>query len=178
MTMYDYKFGGTSLTTWAQLRHTWLAMNKVAENRLGELGITHESIAVLWACRDYPGPLHPAEIARLVFRAPHTVAVMLNRLEKEDLIKRVPKGPGHPFVEVKLTAKGEEACSMRVDILKEMIAEIMSALSEEEMEQLCELTRPLQMKALDMLNMKLQTSPEKTHTVTMPTKVHKKTESE
>ena len=92
--------------------------------------------------------------------------------------KRVPKGPGHPFVEVKLTAKGEEACSMRVDILKEMIAEIMSALSEEEMEQLCELTRPLQMKALDMLNMKLQTSPEKTHTVTMPTKVHKKTESE
>ena len=177
MTMYDYTFGGVSLTAWAQLRHTWLAMNRVAETRLGEIGATPESIGVLWACRDYPGPLHPAEIARLVFRAPHTVAGMLNRMEKEGLIVRIPKEPGHPFTEVKLTAKGEEACGPAIDILKDVIAETMSVLSEEELEQLLEMTRVLLLKALDMLHMKLKPSPGNPEEVTMPARADKKTES-
>ena len=168
MTMYDYEFGGMSLTAFAQLRHTWLAINKVAESRLLEVDSTLETVGVLWACRDYPGPLHPAEIARLVFRAPHTVAAMLNRLEKEGLIVRIPKEPGHPFTEVKLTRKGEEACSPRIDILKHVIAEVMSALSDEELEQLGKLTRALQKKALEMLHAKLKPSPGNPELVTMP----------
>lgn len=170
MTMYDYEFGGASLTAFAQLRHTWLAINKVTETRLLEVDSTPETVAVLWACRDYPGPLHPAEIARLVFRAPHTVAGMLNRLEKEGLIARIPKEPGHPFTEVKLTPKGEEACSPRIDILKDVVAEVMSALSDEELEQLGELTRVLQTKALEMLHAKLKPSPGNPEQVTMPVK--------
>jgi len=168
MTMYDYKFGGTSLTAWAQLRHTWFAMNKVAETRLLDVESTPETVGVLWACRDYPGPLHPAEIARLVFRAPHTVVGMLNRMEKEGLVVRIPKEPGHPFTEVKLTAKGEEACAPSIDILKEVIAETMSVLSEEELEQLLNLTRVLLLKSLDMLHMKLKPSPGAPEEVTMP----------
>jgi len=178
MTMYDYEFGGKSLTAWAQLRHTWIAMNKVAETRLLEVGLTPETVGVLWACRDYPGPLHPAEIARLVFRAPHTVAGMLNRMEKEGLIIRIPKEPGHPFTEVRLTAKGEEACAPGIDILKDVIAETMSVLSQEELEQLLELTRVLLLKALHMLHIKLQTSPGTPEEVTMPVKVHERGENE
>ncbi len=174
MTMYDYEFGGSSLTAWAQLRHTWIAMNRVAENRLLAVDSTPETVGVLWACRDYPGPLHPAEIARLVFRAPHTVAAMLSRLEKEGLIERVPKAPGHPFTQVKLTAKGEEACSPRIEVLKEVIAETMSVLSEEELERLVALAKELQSKALDMLHMKLSPSPGNPEDVTMPVKPHKR----
>jgi DNA-binding MarR family transcriptional regulator len=178
MTMYDYRFGAASLTAWAQLRHTWIAVNKVAENRLLDVDSTPETVGVLWACRDYPGPLHPAEIARLVFRAPHTVAAMLSRLEKEGLIVRIPKAPGHPFTEVKLTAKGEEACSPRVDVLKDVIAETMSVLSEEELEQLVKLTKRLQQKALQMLHVKLKPSPGNPEGVTMPTKVRERGETE
>ena len=170
MIMYDYEFGAASLTAWAQLRHTWIAMSKVAENRLLEVDSTPESVGVLWACRDYPGPLHPAELARLVFRAPHTIAAMLNRLERQGLIERIPKAPGHPFTEVKLTRKGEKACSPRIEILKDVIAETMSALSEGELVQLMELTRELQLKALDMLSMKLKRSPGNPELVTMPVK--------
>ena len=174
MTMYDYKFAGASLTTWAQLRHTWIAMNRIAEARLNEVNSTPESVGVLWACRDYPGPLHPAEIARLVFRAPHTVAGMLNRMEKEGYVVRIPKEPGHPFTEVKLTAKGEEACSPRIEILKDVVAETMSVLSEEELEQLQGLLRGLQLKALDMLHMKLKKSPGTPEAVTIPDEKYRK----
>lgn len=169
--MYDYEFGAASLTAWAQLRHTWIAMSKVAETRLLEVDSTPETVGVLWACRDYPGPLRPAELARLVFRAPHTIAAMLKRLEEQGLIERVPKAPGHPFTEVRLTPKGEKACSPRIEILKDVIAETMSALSEGELVQLMEVTRELQLKALDMLNMKLKASPGNPELVTMPAKV-------
>jgi DNA-binding MarR family transcriptional regulator len=178
MIMYDYRFGAASLTAWAQLRHTWIAMNRVAENRLLEVESTPETVGVLWACRDYPGPLHPAEIARLVSRAPHTVAAMLSRLEREDLIVRVPKAPGHPFTEVKLTAQGEKACLTRIEVLKDVIAETMAVLSEEELEQLVELAKGLQLKALDMLHAKLRPSPGNPEEVTMPIKVHRAREAE
>ncbi len=166
--MYDYRFGGASLTAWAQLRHTWIAMNKVVEAKLGEIGATPESVAVLWACRDFPGVLHPAEIARLVFRAPHTVAALLNRMEREGLVERVPKKPGHPYTEVRLTPKGEEACAPAIEILKEAIAETMSVLTDEQLEQLGDLLRPLQLKSLDMLHMKLKSSPGNPEAVNMP----------
>jgi len=172
--MYDYKFAGISLTAWAQLRHAWLAMNKVAEARLIEVDSTHESVGVLWACRDYPGPIHPAEIARLVFKEPHTVAALLNRLEKQGLVKNIPRAPGHPFIEVKLTSKGKKACSQTVDILKDVVAEVMSALSDEELAQLIELTRALQMKAIEMLHIKLKPSPGRCEEITMPVKAHKR----
>jgi len=168
--MYDYKFAGASLTSWAQLRHTWIAMNKVAETRLGEIGATPESIAILWACRDFPGPLRPAEIARLVFRAPHTIAGLLKRMEKEGLVIRIPKKPGHPYTEVKLTPKGKKACAPAIEILKDVIAETMSVMSEEELEKLGELIRPLQLRALEMLNMNLKQSPGNPEAITMPVK--------
>jgi DNA-binding MarR family transcriptional regulator len=177
MTMYDYKFAGASLTAWAQLRHTWIAMNKVAETRLGAIGATPESISILWACRDFPGPLRPAEIARQVFRAPHTIAGLLKRMEKEGLVIRIPKKPGHLYTEVKLTPKGKKACAPAIEILKDVIAEIMSGMSDEELEQLGELMRPLQLKALEMLNMKLKPSPGNPEAVTMPVKVHKRNQN-
>ena len=176
LAMYDYRFAGASLTAWAQLRHTWIAMNKVVETRLGEIGATPESIAVLWACRDFPGPLHPAEIARLVFRAPHTVAALLNRMEKEGLVERIPKRPGHPYTEVKLTRKGEDACGPAVEILKDVIAETMSVMTDEQLEQLGEMLKPLQLKSLDMLHMKLKESPGNPGAVAMPDKRSQKGE--
>jgi DNA-binding PadR family transcriptional regulator len=95
---------------------------------------------------------------------------MLNRMEKEGLIVRIRKRQGHPFTEVKLTAKGRKLCSPRVAVLKDVIAEIMSAMSDEELAQLLELTKPLQMKALEMLNAKLKPSPGHPEEITMPVK--------
>jgi DNA-binding MarR family transcriptional regulator len=94
-------------------------------------------------------------------------------MEKEGLVVRIPKKPGHPYTEVKLTSKGKKACAPAIEILKDVIAETMSVMSDEELEQLGELIRPLQLKALEMLNMKLKTSPGNPEAVTMPVKVHK-----
>jgi len=51
------------------LRNAWAAVSKAAEGNPAKVGLTHEKVAVLWACRDYPVQLTPAETSRLVFRA-------------------------------------------------------------------------------------------------------------
>lgn len=154
--MYDLQFSEIAMNTWTMFRQTWIAVNKVAEVRLAKADLTPEKAAVLWACRDYPGTITPAEIARLTFRENQTIAGLLNRMEKDGLVKRIPKRKGHPFTEVKLTAKGEEACGPGVEIYKKMITGLVADVSTDEQEQLQKLLRVLRDKMLDELHMEIK----------------------
>lgn len=157
--MYDFEFEETAMGTWAMLRQTWIAVNKAAEVKLAKVGLTPEKAAVLWACRDYEGTLTPAEIARLVFRENQTIAGLLNRMEKEGLVTRVPKRKGHPFTEVKITSKGEKLAGPGVEIYKGLIKGLASGLSVDEQKQLQKLLRVLRQKMLDDMHMELDKPP-------------------
>ena len=142
--MYDYNFSDSAFTTWVLLRQTWSAIQKVAERKLAKSGLTPEQVDVLWICRDYPDPLIPAEISRLMFREEQTVTGLLNRLEREGMVKRVPKRKGKPFTEIKITDKGTEAAGAGVEIAMSLITEVMSTLSAPEHEELQRLLQILQ----------------------------------
>ena len=157
--MYDFEFEETAMTTWAVLRQTWIAVNKAAEVKLAKVSLTPEKAAVLWACKDYPGTLTPAEIARLVFRENQTIAGLLNRMEKEGLVTRVPKRKGHPFTEVKITSKGEKLAGPGIEIYKGLIKGLASGLSVDEQKQLQKLLKTLRQKMLDEMHMELDKGP-------------------
>lgn len=157
--MYDFEFQETAMGTWAVLRQTWIAVNKAAELRLAKVGLTPEKAAVLWACKEYPGTLTPAEIARLVFRENQTIAGLLNRMEKEALVTRVPKRKGHPFTEVKMTSKGEKLCGPGIEILKGLIKELVADLSVEEQKQLQKTLKKMRQKMMDSMHMELDKGP-------------------
>jgi MarR family transcriptional regulator for hemolysin len=151
--MYDFEFAEPSMTTFNLIRQTWAALNKATEIRLAKIGLTPEKTAVLWACRDYPGALSPAEISRMLFRENQTIAGLLNRMEREGLVKRIPKRKGHPFTEVRLTEKGEELCGPAVEIMRQMIASILGGMPAERQGQLQELLGDLRGRALDTFHL-------------------------
>jgi len=157
--MYDLEFSDTAMTTWTMLRQTWTAVNKMAEVRLAKVKLTPEKAAVLWLCRDYSGTLTPAEIARYLFRENQTIAGLLNRMEAEGLVKRVPKRKGHPYTEVKLTPKGEAACDPGVEVYKRVVTSVMSDMPEEEQKRLQETLRGLRDKMADELHMEVARPP-------------------
>lgn len=159
--MYDYQFSDAALTAWVVLSQTWTAMYKVGERRLAKLGLTPEKLDALRVCTEYAPPITPAEISRVVFRESQTIAGLLSRMETEGLITRVPKEKGHPFTEVKITAKGEELCRPGLEVSRSLVARIMSALSEEEIEQLLKLVRKLRQNALDELHLELLPPPQR-----------------
>jgi DNA-binding MarR family transcriptional regulator len=153
--LYDFEFTDQTLTTYTALRQAWVAVNRLAEARLGKLGLTPETLAVLWAARDYPGTLIPAEIARLTHRENQTIAGLLNRMEKAGLIQRIPKRKGKPFTEVKLTAKGRKLCDDGVPILKSMVSDLISDIPVAKQKECQEWHRMLRDKALGRLHLEV-----------------------
>jgi DNA-binding MarR family transcriptional regulator len=157
--MYELEFSEKAMTTWTMLRQTWIALNKVAEVKLAKVDLTPEKAAVLWLCRDYRGILTPAEVARLLFRENQTIAGLLNRMEQDGLVKRVPKRKGHPFTEIRLTPKGEKACGPGVEAYKKVIISAMSEMSENDQKSLRDSLRPLRDKMVDELHLEMAEAP-------------------
>jgi DNA-binding MarR family transcriptional regulator len=153
--VYDFEFSDEALTTYTALRQAWLAVNRLAEARLGKIGLTPETLAVLWAARDYPGRLIPAEIARMTHRENQTIAGLLNRMEKAGLIQRISKRKGKPFTEVKITEQGRRLCDEGVPIHKSMVSDLIFAMPVAKQKECREWHRSLQDKALDRLNLEV-----------------------
>jgi len=150
---YDFNFEEASLTSFAMLRQAWIAANKAAETKLLKVGLTPEKLAILWACRDHPGTLIPAEVARLVFRENQTIAGLLNRMEKEGLVKRIPKTKGHPFTEIKMTSKGEKVVGPGIEIMKELVNEFTAGFSTKQHEQFQSSLRVIRDKGLAKMHL-------------------------
>jgi len=157
--VYDFQFSDAALTAWVLMYQTWSAMYKAEERRFAKIGLTPEKVDVLWLCKIHPGPLTPAEIARVYFRKGQSVAGLLNRMEREGLVRRVPKRKGRPFTEIQLTPQGKELCPRGIEATTALVAKVMSGLSAEELKQLQKLLRKLRHSALEELNIELMPAP-------------------
>ena len=158
--MYDYQFPDSYHTAFVQLRQASSAIYKLAERELAKVGLTPTKTYVLLLCKEYNGPLTPAEIARSLFRESQTIAALLARMEKEGLIRRIPKRKGHPFTEVLITEKGKEVWYKGIKAVVAFVEDTMSAFSAEEIEQFQELLRKLRQKALEELHLELMPQPD------------------
>jgi DNA-binding MarR family transcriptional regulator len=95
-----------------------------------------------------------------VFRENQTIAGLLNRMEKEGLVTRVPKRKGHPFTEVKLTPKGEKLSGPGIEILSALIKGLVADMPVEEQKQLQKSLRKLRQKMMDEMHMELDKGPQ------------------
>jgi DNA-binding MarR family transcriptional regulator len=157
--LYDFRFYDESFGIWVLCHQTWWAMRKSEERRLAKAGLTPERLAVLWVASAHPGPLTPAEISRAVFRENQTVAGLLDRMEKEGLVRRVPKRKGRPFTEIQMTAKGRELWEQAREVAIAHVRNITSGLSREEREQLQQILPKLRQNALEDLHWELLPAP-------------------
>jgi len=159
--VYDLEFSDQALTTYILVRQAWLAINRYAEARLAKAGTTPETFLVLWTCRDYPGSLIPAEIARIAHRENQTIAGLLNRMEKQGLVQRIPKRKGHPFTEITVTAKGKKLLDAALPIFKSIVSDLIADMPAQKQKECQEWHRALRDKALDKLHLSAETPPER-----------------
>ena len=159
--MYDYTFSHEAFTTSVLLGQAWQTMYNTLESKLAKTDLTPQQAYVLWFCKYYPGPgpLTPAEIARMLFRKSQSIAGLLARMEREGLVKRVPKRKGHPFTEVQITAEGEKRLGDGRKVLLACTEKFMSSLSAEEDEQLRKLLRKVRENGLKELREELTPVP-------------------
>mgnify|MGYP003681958247 CR=1 FL=1 len=131
------------------LHQTADAIIRARENELRKIGISRMKAVVLFIVKAISGPATPAEIARWLFREPHTVSGILDRMERQGLIRKAKDLERKNMIRVVLTEKGEEAYHRSSEI--KAIRNILSCLSQGEQDNLRAYLETLRKKALKEL---------------------------
>jgi len=119
---------------WLFLAQVRTVMLRARQMELSRYGITASQASVLFVVNALGDKAMPAEISRWLFRQSHSVSGILNRMEKQGLVRRVKDLGKKNLVRVELTEKGREVyanCTKR-----EAMHRIMPSLSGEQRQQL------------------------------------------
>jgi len=137
---------------WAMLNQVYWAMVRVTENELRPIGLSMIGAAVLFLVKSAKTPTTPAQLSRWLFREPHTVSGLLNRMEKQGLIRKTKDLQRKNLVRVALTEKGEKAYQQQSEM--RIIRKLLSSLSPKQRNNLTTYLRTLRSSALDELVVK------------------------
>jgi DNA-binding MarR family transcriptional regulator len=122
-------------------------MVRARDDELRQIGLTSVQAAILYIVKVVKDPVTPATLSRWLFREAHTVSAILDRMEKQGLVKKVKDLPRKNIVRVTLTEKGEEAYKKSSET--KSIRNIMSCLSPEELDTLRGYMERLRNKAIE-----------------------------
>lgn len=115
-------------------------MLKARENELKPFGISNIQAGVMYFVEAAKEPLTASQIARRILLKPSSTYHMLNKMEKQGLVRLVRKTEGKREVRVMMTKKGDEIYSSHK---REVIPKILGKLLPEERNQLHEILMKL-----------------------------------
>jgi DNA-binding MarR family transcriptional regulator len=119
---------------WVLLHQTTDAALRARQKELDQFGVSVIEVGVLVAIQAIGKEATPSEISRRIFREPHTVSALLNRMEKKGLVRKTQDLDRKNMVRVSITEKGRQAYDKSTG--RKSIYKIISSLSEEERQQL------------------------------------------
>jgi DNA-binding MarR family transcriptional regulator len=134
---------------WYLIVYMRRSMYRAREKELFQMGLTPEQASVLFIVQNTGPRVTPADISRYLLREPHSVSGLLDRMEKDGLIKKVKDLERRNLVRVAITEQGKEA--LRKSTRRESIHRIMSCLSPGERRDVKVSLEKLWNKALEEL---------------------------
>jgi DNA-binding MarR family transcriptional regulator len=141
---------------WVQVFRTFRAVERAGEVELERFGLSVIEAGVLHALKTADEPVIPAKLSRWLYREPHTMSGLLNRMEKKRLVKRSKDMEKKNLVRVVLTKKGEQAFQRQWDA--RIVPKITSTLSKKELDSLKVCLGKLHTRALEIIR-ELQPGP-------------------
>jgi len=140
-------FLNSSYNLYAHIYLTHKALFKARYSEIKDLGITPMELALLTIVNGLGGAATPAEISQLIMRNRSTVSGLLNRMERNGLIKRSGYEENKKLRKVTLTKKGQNALEQtgRSDVLDD----ITGSMSDEDFKQLWMLLEKIQSAAMN-----------------------------
>ena len=142
----------------------WVLLHQVSdiifnarEAELQQYGFPATQAEVLFVIKAIGDKVTPAQISRMIFRRPHSVSGIIDRMVKAGLVKKTKDLHKKNLIRVTLTAKGEEAYKQALK--RKSIPKIMSALSEAERQKLKSLLETLRNKGLKELGIDPKKAP-------------------
>jgi DNA-binding MarR family transcriptional regulator len=133
---------------WLLLSQTRAAIFKVRHKKVGQYLHPNQAAALvsIWALE---GQVTPAALSRRLFLEPHSVSELIIRMQKKGLVTKKKDRKRGNVVRISITKKGREVCQQVMG--QDLIHQIMSSLSDEQLEQLRASLLILYIKALKEL---------------------------
>ena len=144
--MEDFPYADEDYRLFYMLLRVREKLFEAREKELFQYNIRLRHSACLFAIKELGETATPNEIAKIVHRKPHSVSVMLNRMEKNGLIKKNKASNGGNRVIASLTQKGEYA--FKVSKKRESLHRIFSTLTKTQRKHLRECLKTLWVSAL------------------------------
>ena len=118
------------------LKKTQQKLRNSMDKELKSVSLTTSQYACLSVINEFPR-ISNAEVARKCFVSAQTMILIVNKLEKQSLIKRKNSNTHGRIQEMELTAKGTELLKKANSIVFDVENEIFSELNPDEIEILC-----------------------------------------
>ena len=134
----------------------WVLLHQVSdiifnarEEELRQYNLPATQAEVLFVIKAIGDKVTPAQISRMIFRRPHSVSGILDRMAKAGLVKKTKDLHRRNLVRVTVTAKGQQAYKQALK--RKSVQKIMSSLSEGERQKLKSFLETLRNKGLKEL---------------------------
>ena len=134
----------------------WVLLHQVSdiifnarEAELQKYGLPATQAEVLFVIKAIGDEVTPAQISRMIYRRPHSVSGIIDRMEKAGLVKKTKDLHKKNLIRVTMTAKGQQAYKQALG--RKSVQKIMASLSESERQKFKSLLETLRNKGLKEL---------------------------
>lgn len=131
---------------WAMLEQVNSGITLARDRELEQHGLSTIKASALFIIQSIGNEATPAEISRWILRRPHSVSGLLDRMEKDGLIKKTKNLHKKNLVRVTITPKGRKG--LEIAAKRKTINQILNTLTAEERKQLYAFMDKLRNKAL------------------------------
>jgi DNA-binding MarR family transcriptional regulator len=98
-----------------------------------KVGVSYQKTLILMVMESFENPVTAVELARVLQRNPNTVSMILDRMEKQSLVKKVRSQIDRRLVHVRMTPTGKEKLAEAIGVSNDLVGRIVTGFSTEEL---------------------------------------------
>lgn len=131
-----------ALSLWVKLVRASSTFGKLTDENIQSFGLTEPQFGVL-ECLGHLGPLTLGELCKKQLVSGGNITCVMDNLEKEGLVERIPSKEDRRAILAQLTSKGKKLFDEIFTKHAKYVAEIASVLTDKEQEELSALLKKL-----------------------------------
>lgn len=151
----SFEFGNPRIDGWILLHQTYNLVLKCEEAQFAKVGVTPQQYWVLQAVNylgQYRGgPVTQKDVANLLDRNANSITLIIDRMERAGLVQRRRDLPDRRAIRLIVTEEGQKAIETATGPAWELIRQIGSSLSQDELAISNEIMKKIRAAAMDYL---------------------------
>lgn len=146
-----FTFANRLMKSWLLIHQSHNLLDRCENAIFAKMGLTTRQHSVLLAIKNLPDPITVTDVARWLDRNPNGISMIIDRMEKDGLVRRLKNMADRRAVRLIMTRKGEEVYEEARVFTWQLFQDIFSEISEKDLFSLCGILEEVRLKVLDFL---------------------------